>query len=91
MNGEQLAEEQMQRIRLLEAAEVASLRVERSNEPFFRVFSEIGRWIRLQAFRDASGLSKEAVAICSISNDINGLMRSIGNISIGLLRIQAQR
>ncbi len=91
MNGEQLAEEQAQRIRVLEAAEVAAGLAQKSREPAFRVFCELGRWVRMQTFMRVTGLSKEATALCFVSRDIDSIGRAINNIAIGVLKLQGTR
>jgi len=63
----------------------------RNREPFFRVFSELDRWIRLELVRQSTGLSKAETAAIFIAKDLARLSKSVEDIGISLIRLEAIR
>jgi hypothetical protein len=56
---------------------------------FGRVFSELDRWIRLQRYQQATGLSKEAVALLFLNKDVGKLSDAFAEVQASFLKLQA--
>jgi hypothetical protein len=60
-------------------------------QPFFRVFSELDRWVRMHLFRQKTGLSKEAVALIFMSRDLDQMNLAILSLGADAVHDRATR